>query len=179
MCKNELKKIIDQNKEISELLEKRRSLEKQKGNAEKHLSEARSKEDVLTAELKKIRGEMKKAILEGRDPEALHQEEVRIAASIQSASHWIEEVSEEILPGLTEEIKPVLESLKREIERVVTRYRRDMEVDFSRQLDDLGNGIIVVEEGIREVGRELGINVVYDTMIHLSSKEIMHRIRPF
>ena len=122
MCKNELKKIIDESKEISGLLEKRKSLEKQKRNAEKHLSEARGKGDALTQELKKVRSEMKRAILSGTDPEALHQEEVRIAASIQSTNRWVEEIREEILPGLTEEIKPIEEDLRREIQRAVGEY---------------------------------------------------------
>ncbi len=179
MNQNKLKEIIGGNKEFNNLLKTRESLRKQEGNARKHLAEAEAKKKALTEELRKVRGEMKNAILKGNDPEALHQEEIRLTASLQSVERWVTEISDDILPDLETQANPIEEDLKRDLHTIVARYRRSQEEIFNRRLDDLGAEIIAIENAIRDVGREMNVPVTRDNMMYLESKEIMNRIRPF
>lgn len=178
MYLEELRKIVNGDKKVQDLLKKRKQAEEKKANALTRLGDIADKRREKKGQDYALRSRMTTAILEGKDPEALHREEKDIAVSLESLERWSEEIENEIIPELTGEITALTEELKETVRLLLVPCREKKRDHFEERLEQVGIDLEAFEKALRDVTAEIGAYVQFNAL-HLRSRILLHRIGPY
>ncbi len=177
MYLEELRQKISEDKGIQGLLKNLKKAGEKRSNALSRRADITEKRREKREQMDRIRARRKAAILEGKDPEALHREEKDLSVSLESLDRWIQEIETEIIPSLNEEARAAEAELKEAIHMVLIPFRNEKQESFSTRLDEIGDEVIAFEKALMDVTREVGAFVHFGPM-HLSSRNLVGRIIP-